>query len=758
MATPNTTQPTNQPIPASAGTAPAGYLPTYGAAGIFTGYAPAPQGTQNVNVGGTPTKLPPTPNPTPTSPQAPTTPPATTPQVTQPGANSANIVPSAVGTPTQPNQSNPGTVGNYGTPGNQTPTESNNGSSFVNGQWVQNNPNQTNNLGVVTQPSGSETPSSTGTSTGQTYFVQGTDAQGKPTTTYYDADGNALPGNPGGTPTQLPSAPTAGTPVSNPNDVNDLSTAILNATTANTDQLNTLNEQADQAYSQYETQLSQIQNGTFPLTPAQQQLYDSTSAQFDTLRTQQTIANTALTQGTAVAEARSGETEGGSQTALGNVGAAINTGIQKLAALDAQGSQALATLQSGFATDNLKVIQDSYDAFQTYQTQKEKTINDIYTATVGAEKDLRDFTYTQTQDNIKNTLANQQLTDKEKQDAITNSLNQAQLDEKTKTDMQDYALKEQSLQLQQQANDLLQGAYEGGTPASQTLPNGNIDPNAQAAFLAKLPPTAQTLVEGLDDYTISPSTLPTRLTTGGTGLTQQQALALVKAYDPNYDESQYAARAKYNSDFNSGAINTQRTNVNTAINHLNDLKTAADALAPLFSHGGVLGIGTQTYNNIADVIANNAGDPRVIAYNNIANKVATEISGAYGENTGGERTAQDVLSEINSSAAQKDALINSTVTLLSGLTNSIYQDYQSNMGKAPAPNSIIFPTTQALLSNLQSKGIGTGVSFTPSQYSGVSNEDLISSASGGSNIQSADPQTFFQLFNNTQSAATNVQQ
>lgn len=617
---------------------------------------------------------------------------------------------------------------------------------------------------------------------GQFYYTKSTDANGNSVVTYYDANGNVLPTNPiggdqfqnnpeqtpnaGGQLVQLPSAPTAGGNPTQQPTADQLNTELAANTANYTVALDALNSQSDAAYSDYAAKLNEIQNGTFPLTPTQQALLTATQQQIDQVRAQQVIANQTYVQGTQVFEARSGEGSGGQTTAMGNVQAAINTGLAKLQALDTAAATTMANLQQGFQDNNLKMITDSYTAWGTYMSQKENALKAISDATSTAMKDLRDFTYKQMQDNITNTLAydskNLQIAQfswTQKMDLVKNQLAQAQLDEKTKTDMQSYTIKQESLNLQRQANDLLQGAFKGSTPASSTLPNGSPDPAAQATFLAKLPPTAQELVKGLDNYTLNPSSLPTRLTMGGTGLTQQQALALVKAYDPLYDESQYAARAKYNLNFNSGSINTQRIALNTAINHIGDMKTAADALAPLFTHGGLFGIGTQAYNTIQEVIANNSADPRVIAYNNIANKVSTEIASAYGQGTGGERSSQEVLSQINSSAAQKDSLMNSTVTLLSGLTTSMYQDYQNNMGKAPDPSAIIFPNTQQVWSTLQSKGIGTGVNLLPSPYQGVSNSDLLNSITGGSSTPATvDPTTFFNMFNNTQTAAANAQQ
>lgn len=106
----------NLPIPSSAGTAPAGQVPTHGAAAIFTGYAPAPKTST------TPTSTPVVP-PTPTPPVTPATTP-TNGQGTQTSPTAGYIAPPTT-TPTGPQQTsvgggqnnNPGSLGNYNTTG-----------------------------------------------------------------------------------------------------------------------------------------------------------------------------------------------------------------------------------------------------------------------------------------------------------------------------------------------------------------------------------------------------------------------------------------------------------------------------------------------------------------------------------------------------------------------------------------------------------------------------------------------------------------
>lgn len=332
---------------------------------------------------------------------------------------------------------------------------------------------------------------------GQSGYV--TNADG--TYTYYSNINGQIQTNPtnpiGGdqqknTPQQTPGlVQLSGTPTLAPSTSTEAANAnIAGETTDYQNNLDTLNNETDAMFNDYESKLQQIQNGTFPLTATQLAIVQATQNQFDQLRQQQVIANTAYTQGMQVMEARTGELTGGTTTALGNIQNAINTGVQKLADLDAKAASTLATLQEGFQQDNLKMIQAGWDAWQQYKDDKEKTLTDIYTATVTAQKDLRDFAYKTTQDLITNTLNSDKFTYQQKQDKIDTALTQAQLDETKRASLVAEAQKQQALNLQQQANAMIQNTYSDsqlqGIP--QSLPDGSPNPLYQTTFLSTLPP------------------------------------------------------------------------------------------------------------------------------------------------------------------------------------------------------------------------------------------------------------------------------
>lgn len=698
------TQPNN--IPASAGQAPPGMVPTYGGAGIFTGYAPAPQGTPTAVVGGQPKTLP-TVATQPVTPVAPTTQPATLPAPTAP------VTPPV--TPTQ----------------------------------------------------------------GQFYYTQSQDAQGKPLTTYYDANGNVLPTNPiggdqykdnpsgtpnaGGNLVQLPSPPTQGGFTENPQTSSQLNTEIQGQTQQNVQQLDELNSQSDQAYSQYEHQLSQIQNGTYPLTPAQKQLYDSTNAQFDVLRQQQVIANTALIQGTEVAEARSGETVNGAQTALGNVGAAINRGLQQLSALDAQGSKALADLQSGFMKDDLVLIQDAYKGFQDYQSAKEKTLNDIFTATTNAEKDLRDFTYQTTQDNIVNTLNQNKFTYQQKQDAITNSLNQARLDETKRAALVAEGQKAEALKLQKDAQNFAMGIFNtaNGQHPVQSLASGATNPVSQEQFLAQYPPQIQTKIKGLADYSINPADFPTRLSKGQIGMTRDMAVTLAKMYDPNYDDKQYPARQKFITNWEAGSQNSVIQAANTSVQHLNELygqsQKLGNATVPAFTPG---------VNGIKNWYSAGSGDSNVLQFQQTAVALAGELAKIYKNGVGSSAAPTDdeigqqlALMSANLAPGQYKGLIENGVKLMTDRLNSATQNYTSVMGEPP--KSILFPAAMDSIKNLQSQGLNIDVSsLTSTPFDSMSASDLanIFSSSSSTPQSASDPASFANMFLNLSSQAGTLAQ
>jgi len=217
-------------------------------------------------------------------------------------------------------------------------------------------------------------------------------------------------------------------------------------------------------WNQTQQQLNQIRSGTFPLTADQQAQLDAVQRQFDILKEQQKVANKAYEGGTGVAEIASGRSEHFREISQGNVAAAVNVGIQKLADLDSQAANTISKLRQGFQTDNYKMIQDAWINYEKFQTDRNNVLKDIHDATTQAQKDLRDARHQELQDK----LASDQFSYKQKQDEIDNAFKVGQMDlqerqflQKQLDDNRNYGIRRAELNLKEQEAEILKAGASG---------------------------------------------------------------------------------------------------------------------------------------------------------------------------------------------------------------------------------------------------------------------------------------------------------
>ncbi len=635
-----------------------------------------------------------------------------------------------------------------------------------------------------------------GTAPAQYYFTSTLDNFGNPSYSYYDQNGNKLNSNPYGVqynanPMQSPQY-SAGelaefNPASAPwltkqaGGINGAPTgaAVIQATNSYLNnlsvnqnaQLSQLNSQTDAAYQDYNTKLNSVLNGTFELTPMQQSLLTSTQNNFDLLRQEQTIQNTAYVQGMQVAEARTGELQGGIQTAQGNIASAVATGVRKLAEIDSQASQALGQLEQGFQTMDLNIINNAWDAWQKYATQKETTLKDMYTTSQQAIQDMRNSTYSMIQDNIKNIMASEQMTWTQKQNTIQNMLAQSQLDETKRHNLAVEAENNYKTSLQYAANQFLlkwsQGQGSGSGNGTQnnaapvsTLPNGDPNPADQQKFISQFPPLIQQLIKGLADYTIDPKS--SSAYSRGTGLNQAQSVALAQMYDPTYNQAEYAARSKFLSAWTAGGQNAVTVAANTALQHIGELNNVVDQIA----NSNNKGILSQGYNSLSQFLEKNSGDPNVAKFQTIVNSLSGELAKIYknGINSSASPTEmeeqnQAALLNLNWGKQGLKGMLGQIVNLMTDRLVSAQENYQSVMGKDPSP--LLYSAATDSLNQLSADGVSfdqskiDSLTSANSPYAGMSTQDFLNSISTSSatgTSAASDPNLFNALWINSMNA------
>lgn len=254
-------------------------------------------------------------------------------------------------------------------------------------------------------------------------------------------------------------------------------------------------------------------------------------------------------------------------------------------------------------------------------------------------------------------------------------------------------------------------AAQANLPQVSMTANNVPDPQAQAQFLASLPKDVSTLVQGLANYTINPSTFATRLLKGAPGMTRADAISLAKQYDPTFDETQYASRQALRTNFESGKYSQNINSLNTAVGHLADIPTNFDKLG-----NGFLTPGNAIKNTIGGWFG--FGAP-TSAKTNI-NAAAGELASTFRSGGATEAAISDLGNiDANSSPSQMKNYVQTSVNLLASRLNALQETYASGMGKAPA-SSFLSPTASTALSNLKNQGYDVnvkGVYFTdPTAY------------------------------------------
>ena len=204
-----------------------------------------------------------------------------------------------------------------------------------------------------------------------------------------------------------------------------------------------LNDQADQAFTQWNTAIQSIQNGTFPLTPNQQAQLDSTTNRYKQLIAEQKIANQNYTSGVTISGISSGRQRYAPEIAFGQIMGSISAGIQKISKIEGDMSDALSKLKDGFDTQDYKLINDQYDKLTSLLKGKSDAVSKMATAAqdhldkvISQNQAQQKIDQDAIQNEATNKLANARLSWEEKSKAVDQALANATLDQKAKADLE----------------------------------------------------------------------------------------------------------------------------------------------------------------------------------------------------------------------------------------------------------------------------------------------------------------------------------
>lgn len=466
------------------------------------------------------------------------------------------------------------------------------------------------------------------------------------------------------------------------------------------DQITPLQVQQQQVQTELDNQaasalskLNMIASGTYPLSGAEQSLLSSTRDTFAaTIAAQQTANQAYAGQMTELAASLGISTTAPTQ-AIGLIQAAISSGNEKVATLNAQMATSLANLQLGFQSQDYNQVSDAWDKTSKYLSDRVATLQDMQKQVTSAAAQQKSDLMDQTKLVLSTMMQSAQFNADQKQNAIDNAFKSQQISETKRHDLAQEAISYAA------ANPapLTGGSVTGGVSVGAS---GAPNSAQQQQFLSQLPGGATgsiaTQIKGLADYSINPASFPTRITKGMSGLTQQQAVTLAKQYDPSYDQNQYSTRAATMKQFQSGTYSQNVTALNTAIGHINDLVSNTQKLG---------NVGFTPANVVKNSVESLLGAGNVVGAKTNIQAAVGELATAFKKSGATDSEIKNLGTiDANSSPAQIKAFISTASSLLGSRLSALDSTYQSSMGTAPTGGTFLSPSAQNVLLNLQGQG------------------------------------------------------
>lgn len=202
--------------------------------------------------------------------------------------------------------------------------------------------------------------------------------------------------------TQAPPAPTEGAPTEGQASADLLKQLGIEPEVPATTEPQTLiekqqaqvaegNKQLDTLSANLQADIASLRNGTFPLTPTQQAVVDSTLAAAQRAVAQQKIANANYTGAVRAAGISSGRARYAPEIAAGDIQASISTGIAKIQDIEMKAQESVAKLKEGFEERNYKLINDEYTMLIGLQKEKNNALNDLGKTMIEHENKMRQY-------------------------------------------------------------------------------------------------------------------------------------------------------------------------------------------------------------------------------------------------------------------------------------------------------------------------------------------------------------------------------
>lgn len=232
-----------------------------------------------------------------------------------------------------------------------------------------------------------------------------------------------------------------------------------------------------------------------------------------------------------------------------------------------------------------------------------------------------------------------------------------------------------------------------GRPMASNPTSPTVNPDVTGEEFLKTVPKAQAdQIKGIAEGRISPP--------GAFALKTpywQKMLTDVAQYEPGFDLTKWGARAATAKDFASGKSAQNITAFNTAIGHLETLDKAAKELG---------NTSFPIYNNVANMLANATGDPRVKKFEIAKTAVADELTRAFRGTGGNVHDLVQWENAINAAGSpqQLQAAVRQAVELLRSRIDSMGETYNRGMNTKTEPIKLLSPKAQDAIMRLSGEG------------------------------------------------------
>jgi hypothetical protein len=223
-------------------------------------------------------------------------------------------------------------------------------------------------------------------------------------------------------------------------------------------------------------------------------------------------------------------------------------------------------------------------------------------------------------------------------------------------------------------------------PAQPQLDTETTDPQTgrREGFLKSLPPQAQAYIKKVADYEVDPRTTSIK------GGMREKLMSAVSNYDPTYNQNEFGVRAKAMKDFGTGQQGNIVRSFDVAIDHLETLQRAADAM-----HNG----DSRLLNEMRNRWRTQTGSDLPTNFKALVPIVSGEIAKAVVGSNNALADREELRGPLN--AAGSPAVISGVIggykALMGGQLKGLKKQYEETTGKKNFDSRIRESTRKALL-------------------------------------------------------------